>query len=209
MKLSTVFLGSLSAVSLLRKIKRLQTPATSKEVVGIAMDCPAIRPQQITFEFQELANLVKEQNCKYILEIGTYKGGTLFVFSQIAAADATVISIDFSTTFVGIFYRAMQKPLFSKFIRKGQSLFGSWRESGKVCVLRGFLKSDEFGSRGGHPLRFEQQVVEVAVTASAALQRFDVAVDRLHHSQFDLGPAVVQDSLQVIDQHVRQFLHGL
>ena len=86
---------------------------------------------------------------------------------------------------------------------------GSWQESGKVCVLRGFLKSDEFGSRGGHPLRFEQQVVEVAVTASAAQQRFDVAVDRLHHSQFDLGPAVVQDSLQVIDQHVRQLLHGL
>ena len=31
---------------------------------------------------------------------------------------------------------------------------GSWRESGKVCVLRGFLKSDELGSRGGQPLRF-------------------------------------------------------
>ena len=27
--------------------------------------------------------------------------------------------------------------------------YGSWQESGKVCVLRGFLKSDEFGSRGG------------------------------------------------------------
>ena len=38
----------------------------------------------------------------------------------------------------------------------------------KSCVLRGFLKSDEFGSRGGQPLRFQQQVVEVAVAASAA-----------------------------------------
>jgi len=89
------------------------------------------------------------------------------------------------------------------------SFKGSWQESGKVCVLRGFLKSDEFGSRGGHPLRFQQQVVEVAVTASAAQKRFDVAVDSLHHSQFDLGPTVVQYSLQVIDQHVRQLLHGL
>ena len=35
-----------------------------------------------------------------------------------------------------------------------QLKYGSWRESGKVCVLRGFLKSDELGSRGGQPLRF-------------------------------------------------------
>ena len=46
-------------------------------------------------------------------------------------------------------------------------LYGSWRESGKAFVLRGFLKSDEFGSRGRQPLRFEQQVVEVAIAASA------------------------------------------
>jgi len=32
---------------------------------------------------------------------------------------------------------------------------GSWQESGKVCVLRGFLKSDEVGSRGGQPLYFQ------------------------------------------------------
>jgi len=47
------------------------------------------------------------------------------------------------------------------------TFYGSWRESGKVRVLRGFLKSDEFGSRGRQPLRFEQQVVEVAIAASA------------------------------------------
>jgi hypothetical protein len=44
----------------------------------------------------------------------------------------------------------------------------SWQESGKVCVLRGFLKSDQFGSRCGQPLRCQQQVVEFAVAASAA-----------------------------------------
>ena len=48
-----------------------------------------------------------------------------------------------------------------------QSNYGSWRETGKAFVLRGFLKSDEFGSRGRQPLRFEQQVVEVAIAASA------------------------------------------
>jgi hypothetical protein len=29
----------------------------------------------------------------------------------------------------------------------------------KCAFLRGFLKSDEFGSRGGHTLRFEEKVM--------------------------------------------------
>jgi hypothetical protein len=33
---------------------------------------------------------------------------------------------------------------------------GSWQETGKVYVLRGFLKSDEFGSCSGQALRFQQ-----------------------------------------------------
>ena len=80
---------------------------------------------------------------------------------------------------------------------QGIAEMGSWRESGKVCVLRGFLKSNEVGSRGGQPLYFQQQVVEVSVSASTSEQRFDIAVDRLHHSQPHLGPAVVQDSLHM------------
>ena len=48
------------------------------------------------------------------------------------------------------------------------NIIGSARESGKVRVLRGFLKSDEFGSRGGQPLGFQQQVVEVVVVAPTA-----------------------------------------
>lgn len=57
------------------------------------------------------------------------------------------------------------------------------------------------GSRGCQPLCFEQQVVEVAVSASASQQGFDVAVDRLDHSQGNFGPAVVEDSLQMAKQH--------
>jgi hypothetical protein len=32
---------------------------------------------------------------------------------------------------------------------------GSAQESGEVCILRGFLESDEFGARGGQPLCFQ------------------------------------------------------
>jgi hypothetical protein len=53
-------------------------------------------------------------------------------------------------------------------IRLAEILFGSIQQTGKVRVLRGFLKSDEFGSRGGQPLGFQQQVVEVVVVAPTA-----------------------------------------
>ena len=44
---------------------------------------------------------------------------------------------------------------------------------------------------------FQEQVVEVAIAAAAAQQRFDVSIYRLDHSQGNLGSAVVQDALQV------------
>jgi predicted O-methyltransferase YrrM len=137
MKPTTVMLGALSIVSLLRKIKRMPECATPEELVETAMQCPAIRPQQSDSEFIELAKLVKERQCQYLLEIGTYRGGTLFVFSQLAAAEATIISIDFSLTFLGNFYRFAQRPLFSKFIRKGQSLFLLRKDSHQPETLSG------------------------------------------------------------------------
>lgn len=115
---------SLSSVPpLLRTIGSIQETATPAELVDISLSCPAIQSQQIRSEFLELAEMVKAQNCKYIMEIGTFRGGTLFVFSQLAAPGATVISLDFHTTFLGKVYGALQKPLLRKFVRNGKSLF--------------------------------------------------------------------------------------
>lgn len=108
---------------------------SSAELVEIAMGCPAIRPQQSACEFVELAELVKEQQCRYLLEIGTYRGGTLFVFSQLSAPNAIVISVDCSMTFFGNVYRTGQGPLFRRFIRKGQSLFLLRKNSHKLQTL--------------------------------------------------------------------------
>ena len=57
------------------------------------------------------------------MEIGTFRGGTLFVFSQLAAPGATMISLDFHMSFFGKVYGALQKPLLRKFVRNGKSLF--------------------------------------------------------------------------------------
>jgi hypothetical protein len=47
----------------------------------------------------------------------------------------------------------------------------------RVRILRGFLKSDEFGLCGGQALCLQQQIVHVSITAAASEQSFDVAVD--------------------------------
>lgn len=115
---------SLSSVPpLLRTIESIPESASPAQLVDISMTCPAIQSQQIRSEFLELAKMVKEQNCKYIMEIGTYRGGTLFVFSQLAAPQATVISLDFHFSLLGKVYGAIQKPLLRKFVRNGKSLF--------------------------------------------------------------------------------------
>ena len=44
--------------------------------------------------------------------------------------------------------------------------FGSAQESDEVRILGGFLESDEFGLGGGHTLRLQQQVVEIAVATT-------------------------------------------
>lgn len=149
MKPLTALRGSFSIIPLLQKIKNMGPSPSPAELVDIAMGCAAIRPQQRTSEFLELVNLVKEGQCKRLLEIGTYRGGTLFVFSQIAAPDATVVSIDFSTTALGNFYRAFQKPLFRKFVRKGQSLVLLRKDSHKPETLECIRKA-----LGGQKLDF-------------------------------------------------------
>lgn len=115
---------SLSSVPpLLRTIDNIPDTASPADLVDISLNCPAIQSQQIRSEFLELAEMVKKQSCKYIMEIGTFRGGTLFVFSQLAAPGATVISLDFHSSFFGRVYGALQKPLLRKFVRNGKSLF--------------------------------------------------------------------------------------
>lgn len=120
MKIRSAVRNSLSAVSLLRKIKKLGDSPTPIELLEIAEGCPAIRPTQISSEFLQLASLVAEQKCRYVLEIGTYRGGTLFVFTRLAAPDATVISLDYHFSLFGKICRIFQRPLFHSFARSGQ-----------------------------------------------------------------------------------------
>ena len=75
--------------------------------------------------------------------------------------------------------------------------------------LRHLPDSEEFGLRHGHPLGLEEEVTEVLVTPPPTEQSFDVAVDGFHHSEANSGPAEVQDSFEVVEEHLGQLLKGL
>src|ERR1700676_852323 len=87
-------------------------------------------------------------------------------------------------------------------------IYGSAQELVETRILGCFLKNDEFGLGDRHALGLEQQVAEILVTAAPSKKSLDVAVDGFHHSEAYFGAAVVQDPVQVIQQHKGKFLKG-
>ena len=129
MKSSSVFRGGLSVIPLLKQVRKLDESSTPAQLVQFSMQFQAIRPVQVYSEFLELAELVKRQNCKYVLEIGTYRGGTLFLFTRLSDANATLISVDYSFGLVGRVLRIARNALSRRLVRRGQSLFMMHRNS--------------------------------------------------------------------------------
>jgi cephalosporin hydroxylase len=120
--LAKLVLGGFSVVPLLMRLSKLNDTATPDAVVDFSLGYPAIRPLQIRSEFLEFARMVAEVKPKVVLEIGTYRGGTLFVLSRLSAPDATIISVDLPTTTLGPLIRSIQEPIFKRFTRPGQKL---------------------------------------------------------------------------------------
>lgn len=70
-------------------------------------------PIQVRAEFKALLQLLHERRPQHILEIGTANGGTLYLFTKIAADDAALVSVDL---------KIKNERLFSSFRRKHQQV---------------------------------------------------------------------------------------
>ncbi|HVO28645.1 MAG TPA: class I SAM-dependent methyltransferase [Candidatus Paceibacterota bacterium] len=81
-----------------------------------------IRPAQVRYEITELANVVKKMHPKSVMEIGTANGGTLFLWSRLADAYATVISMDLPGGEFGGGYPEWKINLYKTFARPQQRL---------------------------------------------------------------------------------------
>jgi len=71
-------------------------------------------------------------------------------------------------------------------------------------MLGCFPNNDEFSLGDRHAFGLQQQIAEILVPATSSKKGFDVAVDAFHHPEAYLGAAIVQDSVQAIQQHKRK-----
>ena len=110
------------------KIRKIDTNDSLNKLVDFAFTfCfGLIMPLQIHFELLQLIKILNKEKPRYILEIGTGSGGTLFLFSRIASKDGVIISIDFPGGRFGGGYSNIRKPLYNSFSLKNQ----------QICLIR-------------------------------------------------------------------------
>lgn len=81
-----------------------------------------IRPQQIKEELLQLASIVQQRRPRFILEIGTCNGGSLFVISRLAHPDSTIISVDLPGGTFGGRFPSYHVPILKCLPLAGQTL---------------------------------------------------------------------------------------
>jgi len=105
-------------------------------ILKVTFNLIITRPWQIREEIKNLLLILDKVKPKVILEIGTARGGTLFLFSNIADEEAILISVDL--------YQTVEKRILFRYIKKGkQKIYLIQGDSHKIETLRrieGILK---------------------------------------------------------------------
>jgi cephalosporin hydroxylase len=78
-------------------------------------------PTQVRSEITQFLGLLSQKPPATVLEIGTHKGGTLFLFARVATADALVVSLDLPCGQNGS-YPAWRERLYRSFAHDRQRL---------------------------------------------------------------------------------------
>jgi len=126
----------------------------------------SIAPQQVREEITELLKILANQKSKFILEIGTAEGGTLFLFARVSDVDAVIISVDLPGGQFGGGYPEWRGSLYELFTTHGQRLHLLREDSHALStfnmvkrILEGhkldFLFIDGDHSYGGVKMDFE------------------------------------------------------
>lgn len=110
-----------AVVPLLIDLKRVKTNDPTV-LVDFALAHRIIKPLQVRSEFQRFASIVAGLRPKFVLEIGTFFGGTLFVLSRLANDEATIISVDLPKGKFGGGYQSLRSPIYKRFPGKKQTL---------------------------------------------------------------------------------------
>lgn len=117
--------------------KKLETSSVS-ELVSFTYSYfgEIIRPGQVKSEITKLLNILNKRKPLTVLEIGTCKGGTLFLWSQISDPKATLISIDLPYGKFGGGYHFWKIPFYKSFTRRDQNISLLRCDSHKIPTLK-------------------------------------------------------------------------
>jgi len=143
------------------EIKKMPKDITLKKLVEKTFNSwgKILSPLQIEYEITELLKILKRKRPKIILEIGTAKGGTLFLFSKMAYKNFTIISIDLPRGRFGGGYPVFKIPLYKSFARAKQKIYLVRKDSHKketlekVKLILGNKKVDFLFIDGDHTYR--------------------------------------------------------
>jgi cephalosporin hydroxylase len=108
----------LQRVQLRKTARRLSTrcdsAATLTELIHEVETSGKFRAHQKLSEIRRFLEIVRDLNPQTICEIGAAQGGTLCLFSRVAARDARLLSIDIN-------FSPLQRAVFPALIRRGQN----------------------------------------------------------------------------------------
>lgn len=106
-----------------------------------------IKSGQIQFEIETLLKIVKKIKVDRMLEIGSFNGGTLFLFSKMVNSDAQIISLDLPGAQFGLANEVFSRNLFSNFATKKQTIYpirGNSHSAKSIDVIKGLLHGKQF-----------------------------------------------------------------
>lgn len=81
-----------------------------------------LEPRQNAHEIERLYEMVLALRPRRVLEIGTARGGTLYLWAQAAADDAVIVSVDLPGGDFGGAYPRCRVPFYRAFARSGQTM---------------------------------------------------------------------------------------
>src|SRR6266487_4841696 len=108
-----------SAVSL---VLRLRFQSTPEAVATFVLSHDLIKPLQVPSELHHFANIIAALRPEKVMEIGTFKGGTLCVLCRLSSPTADIISVDLPSGKFGGGYSAMRSFLYRSCCKYSQAM---------------------------------------------------------------------------------------
>jgi predicted O-methyltransferase YrrM len=128
-------LFALSAILAIRRLDRNDRDVVALTNFMFDRFAGLIRPAQIRSEITSLANIVRDLRPKAVIEIGTAKGGTLFLFSRLADPCATLVSIDLPGGEFGGGYPTWKARLYRSFCLPQQTMHLLRADSSAIITI--------------------------------------------------------------------------